>query len=376
MEMPHPEEFKTKTHPELVKTQMAKCDMCHNATKTNFLFCNDCHHGSASNWTYDPKIPWQTQHAQTVVKNGIDGCLEKCHDKKFCLDCHTKLQPLPTSHQAPTWLRKPAKELGGHADAFKGQPTSCEICHGGDAPNKNKFCTGCHVLEVPHPAEFKKFHSKTGKQQPQVCSNCHTFKELCSDCHHAGAVDGRPWNQVHGGIVNNGGAGSCFEKCHKQDFCVACHTTQKVVPASHKAPAWTRRATISSKAGHPAAYEAAADACGYCHGTGTPKDNKFCLGCHKLEMPHPEGYGAKGKGNGGQHAEAFKAKTLNKTVCETCHATAFCDSCHHDYTAAKRWVNAHPDTVKKSGATACFDCHEETSCSYCHVRLASQYMNN
>ncbi|MCG2807003.1 MAG: NapC/NirT family cytochrome c [Coriobacteriia bacterium] len=388
MEMPHPASFKEPKkaddpagHPALSKTKAAKCDLCHQTKKTNFLFCNNCHHGSASKWTYDPKVAWGTQHAKAVSKNGVTGCLEKCHQKKFCLDCHTAKKPVPTSHKAADWMRKPKDALGGHADSFKAQPDACAICHGENAPNKNKFCFDCHKLEVPHPQDFKKFHSKTGKAQPVVCANCHTFKELCSDCHHKGAVDGKPWISVHGGIVNTGGATSCFEKCHKQDYCVTCHTSRKVVPASHKANGWTRRAAIATPALHPAAFNKAADSCSYCHGAGTAKDNKFCMGCHKLEMPHPTGYGPPKDAkpvadNGGAHAQGFKDNKLNRAVCTNCHVQAACDSCHHQYTAAERWVIAHPTTVKKSGADGCFDCHKETFCSYCHVRQAAKILGN
>lgn len=388
MDMPHPAEFKEpkdpkdpEGHPVLSKTKAAKCDMCHQTKKTNFLFCNNCHHGTASDWTYNPKIAWETQHAQAVTKNGVAGCLEKCHEKKFCLDCHTNKQPLPTSHTAADWLRKDAAAIGVHAESFNAQPDSCAICHGEGAPNKNKFCFGCHKLEVPHPQEFKQFHSKTGKAKPEVCANCHTYKELCSDCHHKGAVDGTPWQTVHGGVVNQSGAAACFEKCHKQDFCVACHTAKKVVPASHAPANWTRRTDLNTPALHPATWEKTPDNCTYCHGVGTPTTNKFCMGCHKLEMPHPAGYGppegAKPtKDNGGAHAQGFKDKKLNKATCANCHTQAFCDNCHHQYTAAERWVTAHPDTVAKSGAEACFDCHQETFCSYCHVRQAAKILGN
>ena len=98
------------------------------------------------------------------------------------------------------------------------------------------------------------------------------------------------------------------------------------------------------------------------------------MACHGVTMPHPDGFGS--KDDGGQHAEGFADKTLNRAACATCHANAFCNSCHHDYTDAQPWVNYHPNAVKESGAEACFDCHEETYCSYCHVREASKYIGN
>jgi cytochrome c-type protein NapC len=376
MEMPHPEEFKNETHPEVASTKMDKCDLCHQVTTTGFAFCNDCHHGEKSGWEYDPKTPWQNQHAKAVSANGTDSCLEACHDTKYCYDCHNQLKPVPASHKANDWLRREAEEIGEHADAFKAQPTACEVCHGEGMPNDNAFCRGCHKADMPHEKEFKEFHSKTGKGNPAVCANCHTFKELCSDCHHDGAKDGTPWINVHGGVVNSGGAGSCFEKCHQEKYCVACHTTGNVVPASHNAANWTKRAALDKPAAHPETYSKAQDSCAYCHGSETPDKNKFCMGCHKLPMPHPSGYGAEGKDNGGAHADGFKDKKLDRALCANCHTQAFCDGCHHGYTGATRWVNYHPATVEEDGAQGCFECHEEPYCSYCHVRRAQEFLTD
>jgi len=372
MEMPHPQEFIEEEHPEVVQTMADKCEFCHHQSET--FFCDSCHHGTAVEWEFDPAIAWQTQHASTVVANGTQGCLERCHEVQFCYDCHTQLQPVPASHSAADWLRKPVDELGVHAANFQSQPTSCEICHGADMPNDNSFCRGCHVLEMPHPQEFKEFHAATGKENPAVCSNCHTFVELCSDCHHEGAVDGTPWRQVHGGVVNESGAAGCFEQCHEdRAFCVNCHTSLNVVPASHNQEGWTRRPSLSTAALHPAAYDGNAESCTYCHGEGGP-EAAFCMGCHGLPMPHPADYGAEGAGNGGQHAEGFADQSLDRAACDTCHSGTFCNRCHHGYTAAQPWVNAHPATVRESGADACFECHEETYCSFCHVRRAQEFI--
>lgn len=378
MEMPHPTEFKEETHPAVAAEKMDKCDLCHQVVETNFAFCNECHHGAKSgDWAYDPKVEWQTQHAKAVTANGVEVCLEACHETKFCSDCHTKLKPIPTSHKAGDWLRKGAEEIGVHADAFTTQPKACEVCHGPGMPNNNKFCTGCHVLEMPHPQDFKEFHSKTGKDRPAVCANCHTFKELCSDCHHEGAKNGTPWKQVHGAIVNDAGAGACFEKCHQdRNFCVKCHTSLKVVPASHNQKGWTQRAALDKPAAHQVTYKEQEESCTYCHGEGGP-EAKFCQSCHGLAMPHPDGYGAEGKGNGGVHQAGLADKSLSKATCTNCHVNEFCGGCHHGYTSTKqRWVNYHPTTVREDGSAGCFECHEETYCSYCHVREASKYIDN
>jgi hypothetical protein len=371
MEMPHPEEFKTKTHPELVKTKLDKCDLCHQVKKTGYLFCNNCHHGSASKWTYDPKVKWTTQHAKAVTTNGVAGCLGTCHEQKFCVDCHTKLKPVPTSHKDAKWLRDKltvtaygstaAAPSGKHALAAGKAIDSCEVCHGAGGTG-SAFCKGCHGMDMPHPDTFKKNHV-SGSKTPKLCANCHTFKELCSDCHHKDAKNGIAWVKQHPKAIAAGGAAQCFEKCHEdKQFCVSCHTKLKAVPASHNAKNWTRDLALKKAAGHSTAYKAQTDSCDYCHGTGGV-EAKFCKSCHVLPMPHPANFKD-------THKADFAAKKLTKKSCENCHNTFFCDNCHHTGSVANQpWRTYHPNLVKKNGAQPCFKCHEPTFCSYCHVRL-------
>jgi len=371
MDMPHSEEFETKTHPEVAKTKMDKCDLCHQVKKTDYLFCNNCHHGSASNWKYDPKVKWQTQHAKTVSTNGVAGCLGKCHEQKFCVDCHTKLKPVPTSHKDAKWLRDKltvtkygsaaAQPSGKHALSAAQAIDSCEVCHGSGGTD-SKFCKGCHGMEMPHPDTFKKNHV-SGAKTPKLCSNCHTFKELCSDCHHKDAKNGVAWTKRHPTAVADGGTDQCFEKCHEdKQFCVDCHTKLKAVPASHKAKDWTRNLALGKSAKHSAAYKDQTGSCDYCHGANGV-EAKFCKNCHVLPMPHPADFKD-------THKADFAAKKLTKKSCTNCHNQFFCDNCHHKGSVEKQaWRTYHPDIVKKSGAEPCFECHKETFCSYCHVRL-------
>jgi nitrate/TMAO reductase-like tetraheme cytochrome c subunit len=370
MAIPHPTEFKEKSHPEVVKTAAAKCAMCHGDLATT-TFCNDCHHGSKVGWTFDAKVPWKNQHATAVTKNGIDKCFVTCHDQKFCLDCHTKTKPLPTSHKAANWLHRAnkdpfAKDKAVHAGNATQNIKACEICHG-TGGTASAFCMGCHKQPMPHTAEFKSFHAKTGRSNPAVCANCHQFKELCSNCHHKGSSLTATWISLHGKVAAEGSA-DCFVKCHKKDFCVTCHTTRKVIPASHKAKGWTKRVSADVKALHPAAFDKDKENCTFCHGDGGTT-SAFCMGCHKTPMPHPDGFGA--KDNGGTHAADFKAKKTSKAACTTCHTSLFCDMCHHQgYDGKLPWLKQHPNVVKSGDPQACFaKCHKETFCSYCHVRL-------
>jgi hypothetical protein len=373
-----------------VKATAAKCEFCHHQKTTKF--CDDCHHGEKQvGRKFDVKVAWTTQHAAATREKGVPGCLEKCHKADFCSDCHTKTKPLPSSHKQAGWLRnkltvtadpskasrKPAAPSALHVAAANQQISACEVCHGAGG-TKSAFCSGCHKVEMPHPDQFKKFHSGTGKKDPAVCANCHTFKELCSDCHHKGAKSGVAWTAQHPKTVYESGAPQCFENCHKdKNFCVNCHTSGNVVPSTHKAADWLHRRTVSTKAQHTTLFDKQPDGCTYCHGDGGTS-SKFCTNCHKLAMPHPDSFGKKGKGNGGDHQKLIKGGKTTKAVCANCHSTAFCNNCHHEGAAGKLpWAVAqvgtpqeHPAVVKAKGSASCFDCHQETFCSYCHVRAA------
>ncbi len=370
MAIPHPAEFKEKTHPQVVKTDFAKCVMCHGDPAVTG-FCSSCHHGTKVGWTFDAKVPWATQHAAAVTKNGLEKCIGACHDQKFCLDCHTRAKPFPSSHKVANWLHRTnsdpfAKDKAVHAVNATSNIKACEICHGAGGTG-SAFCIACHKQPMPHPAEFKSFHAKTGTSAPAVCANCHQFKELCSNCHHKGSSVSAPWVSLHGKQVGTAGAADCFAKCHKKDFCVQCHTARKVVPASHKVADWKKRAALDKKAQHPAAFAKDAENCTFCHGDGGAA-SAFCVGCHKLPMPHP--IDAK-NAQKYVHKGPFAAKTITREMCANCHALPFCDKCHHNYTGATPWRTTHDDVVKAaSGDTKpCQKCHQETYCSYCHVRL-------
>ena len=369
MEMPHPEEFKAKTHPELVATSIDKCEFCHVQSTT--FFCDSCHHGSKVDWVFDPAIPWQTQHASTVVDKGVAGCLSACHEQQFCVDCHTNLKPLPTSHKAADWLHggltvtaypdTPAAATAAHAVLAAQSVESCDVCHGPGGIGAT-FCSNCHQIEMPHPDQFRTNHV-SGRNTPQICANCHRQQELCSTCHHKGAVEGTPWQRQHTVTVAADGAQPCFESCHQdKQFCVDCHVNLKALPSSHGAGDWTRRVAVDQPAQHQVAYKAATDSCDYCHGEGGVKA-VFCQSCHQLEMPHPSGYDE-------GHRTDLQAGTA-RAVCANCHTQQiFCDNCHHPGAVAEQpWRTFHPAIVKRDGAQPCFECHEPTSCSYCHVRL-------
>lgn len=385
MDMPHPASFKTPKsstdasgHPAVAKAQPEKCLMCHGKNEQTH-FCDKCHHGTSVKWQYDANVAWQQQHATAVKTTGVKTCTAKCHTAQFCVECHTKTKAFPSSHKQAGWTRtaKPTVTVYGSsaatpsalhaADAVKSLE-ACAVCHG-EGGTEAPFCKGCHKVTMPHPSEFKKLHVSS-KNNQAVCRNCHNWSELCSNCHHAGASFSKPWIQVHGGQVAASGASGCLEKCHKQDDCVKCHNSRKVVPSSHKAKNFVQ--DFGAKAGHTQLYAKNGAVCTYCH-TGVAADlpkSQFCMNCHKLQMPHTINSGEKQKF---LHKDLFAKKQVTKAVCLNCHAQQTCDSCHHVGSVAdKPWLHFHPNIVRKNGAQSCFECHDPTFCANCHVSLAKR----
>jgi hypothetical protein len=393
--MPHSKEFKEPKnlqdplgHPAISKQIPDKCVMCH--TKDDPEFCNKCHHGKQVNFDYQPTPPWVNQHPQAVVKSGVKSCTAKCHTTQFCADCHTKGKVFPASHKQKYWTHaaaptatvygsQPASATALHSLSALQSTEQCEVCHGAGGMNA-PFCKACHTLDMPHTKEFKQFHAQSGRKDPKVCLNCHTWPELCSNCHHVGSSFTTPWIKVHGPSVNANGAKGCVEKCHKPADCQACHTSRKVVPASHKAKDFLKKPGTELGL-HAAFYKKDSTTCTYCH-AGDPAslpNSAFCKGCHKADMPHAGGYGLKDaaqpatKANGGAHVQAIQSGQVTSAACLNCHEVAFCNACHHKGSVPNQpWVRYHPNVVKSTGATACFECHQETFCSNCHVNLAKR----
>ena len=387
--MPHSSEFKEpkdikdpKGHPAISKQIPDKCVMCH--TKANPNFCNECHHGEKVGYKFDPAIPWVNQHPKAIVKSGIKACTT-CHATTFCVECHTKNRVVPSSHRQPGWVKppvptmtvygsQPATPSALHSLAAKESTESCGVCHGEGGVNA-PFCAGCHKLTMPHPADFKQFHADTGRKNPAVCKNCHIWPELCSNCHHTGSSTSVAWIKVHGQAVTKNGAQTCVAKCHKQTDCQACHQRNKVLPASHRAGNFLK-VEGQPLGQHAQLYKANNSVCTYCH-TGdaaTLPNSQFCKSCHKVDIPHPQGFGLKDanaaatKANAGLHAQQLQAGQISTAACSNCHGSAFCNNCHHKGSVPNQpWLRYHPTIVKAQGADGCFECHKETFCSNCHT---------
>jgi hypothetical protein len=113
------------------------------------------------------------------------------------------------------------------------QVNLCSTCHA------RHFCTDCHGVAMPHPAEIKKTHGEIGHANASVCSKCHGLAStMCGGCHHGThlgyQIDARKsWLQQHPLAMRKAGPASCVQVggCHSPTFCAKCHANGGKPPA-------------------------------------------------------------------------------------------------------------------------------------------------
>ena len=277
-----------------------QCTQCHNEAKRKVspdpglkidhqahadagVNCTICHNRIAHNEDFqlkgvNPKNgATNTKHVNFME---MTACF-RCHTQEpikdappgQCFICHTpEFQLLPKTHQDPgffpkghgqlaaaeekraPWMNSSVATAGAEAETSgegksenfvrnetKGEDLKpvekinlCSTCH------SREFCTECHGVPMPHPANFQKSHGTYGRANPQVCAKCHGFKvNFCDNCHHGThlnykRVPSQTWVQQHPLAVNQVGAASCLHPsggCHTETFCPLCHTNGGTLPS-------------------------------------------------------------------------------------------------------------------------------------------------
>lgn len=209
-ELPHSADFRTFHRGQDPKV----CQNCHGS----FEVCSSCHHIGSSQ-----TVGWMKQHGPSVNVNGSTGCMDKCHTRDYCVECHQNNNVKPESHFAGDFLTKQ------HSESYKKDSGNCTFCHAGEAasmPNSD-FCKSCHKLDMPHPrsGSAQGFdHSegiKSGSMNRKDCARCHD-KYFCDSCHHKESIKETPWMNYHPTIVKKSGTEQCTT-CHDLMQCESCH---------------------------------------------------------------------------------------------------------------------------------------------------------
>jgi nitrate/TMAO reductase-like tetraheme cytochrome c subunit len=237
----------------------------HKAHAEAGVWCTVCHNRVAHNEVAAPpklvhKGVKNVAHPNFMT---MDACF-RCHDPEgkvkmtgpgakaapgACITCHpADFELLPASHKAAEWSVKAhgeaAREIGkkvaeegaeakklaaeGIAPYLAAPVNECYTCH-----SREKFCTTCHGVEIPHPVAFGKDHKAPALKDVRVCQKCHlpgtsavavriTGIPFCESCHHEGSKTGVAWLQAHPAVVESKGTAACFG-CHSPTVCAKCH---------------------------------------------------------------------------------------------------------------------------------------------------------
>jgi hypothetical protein len=257
---------------EMKSTQ---CTQCHTSTREvtpregliidhkihadNKVTCTTCHNRVAHPEREQLTLQGNEHHVDWL---SMDGCF-RCHGLESgakapgkCTACHpADFKLVPPSHETTSWYNsygvskghaaaalevearvaeaekaqgeKSAAETGSAEAKEELKPldevNTCLTCHKAD------FCTGCHGMELPHSAEFKKDHAKEAAANSAACGKCHArsaaeAKSLgyCDACHHPKSSPGGSWIEEHKTVVSSEDAKQCFN-CHKEQQCSYCH---------------------------------------------------------------------------------------------------------------------------------------------------------
>jgi len=273
---------------------------------------------------------------------------------------------------------KKAGHYGPPALAPVGSINYCYTCH------KQSFCYDCHGMDMPHPQQFLRpvsitdsdGHPMMSKDEvlAEKCVMCHGVESetlFCTACHHGPESNwnfdrASDWTMVqHAVATNTTGVGICTAACHTTQFCVDCHVSNNVIPASHNVANFTYPETpamtiygkepAKATAAHALSARSSTETCAVCHGDGGI-NAAFCLDCHGMEMPHPD-----------QFKKLHSAS--DAATCATCHGyTEVCSSCHHvGATATSRWMGLHGVATIEHGSSTCVGkCHLQKDCVDCH----------
>ncbi|MHB9148471.1 MAG: hypothetical protein ACYC33_00050 [Thermoleophilia bacterium] len=187
--------------------------MSHKGIDSEVWPCTRCHapvvHGSASyrNQSY-----------------AMDMCLQ-CHNTNptnpgTCVTCHPDGAPAREPGTVPE-REYPTSWQVTHGPNVRqthgmGNLSTCKACHG------REYCIACHDIELPHLANFMKFHGEQALEtDSEGCLACHS-PATCENCHGVDMPHAEGFIRTHDETARADGEEVCG-RCHEQESCDGCH---------------------------------------------------------------------------------------------------------------------------------------------------------
>lgn len=309
--------------------------------------CVDCHGAGNLHVAF---------HRKDSTSKGItkeQAVMEKEFKLEGCLYCHRKLKARPSDF--------PQVDQKEHYKFL-------------NVTNPDTKCIDCHS---PHEPVFLLTEVQQSKLHPIVykCTDCHatkpekSFKEVadhpkifeCKDCHteivkdfetkpHHKYVECRTCHLFHKEGENIGR----MYKNGNSKFCLLCHENKPF-----KDPKYPPKVKWPEHIGK----------LDYLVNI----NQKICLNCHTNQIhkmnlksnpnPHANGWKADHK----KYAKNDKNPSIMNAACQSCHTKDFCISCHKvDIPHPDGFLDNHKNVVAKKGKAVCANCHKPEFCSQCH----------
>lgn len=198
-----------REHVSIARREGGNCVDCHKQQ-----FCLDCHTGggidpnlNVSNYrgNYVPNTH-RTSFREIHPLKALDNpqtCI-RCHDSKFCSDCHTK-------------FRGEDLKIDSHRRKWS------DMTAGNGGPAHSTFtanqCQNCHVKGLSPPKQvWSADHATEARRNLQSCQACHSDGDTCLTCHSNKqglkvSPHPRNWDAVKDKYRSKSGGRSC-SKCH------------------------------------------------------------------------------------------------------------------------------------------------------------------
>lgn len=307
-----------------------------------------------------------------------------------CTGCH---EAVPRAQDLDTrLLPREEKCLECHSDWKEVQPGLCGACHL-DVAQARHWDNREHVLNFSHQNHVPRAKEDCSRCHAQLshrgegattigmdtCTGCHQHRKdydegRCDRCHRD--LSGEQLKPIatfrHQGnyvrdhrLYARTSSTECF-RCHDQNFCLDCHTSNPAVRVEMKNPEnvqaqYIHRGDFISR--HSMEARADPSLCLRCHGQSA------CNSCHTAmnltpagdspRDPHPKGWAV--PGNRQFHGSAARMDPVSCAACHDQGASSNCVDCHK---VGGPGGNPHPGTWSSMHSKA--DISRNGMCMYCH----------